>query len=302
MLANVELVDAGYMDVGIGYPDMKRMIDARLDREFLFAVGTNFEVEWTVRDETFPPRVRVAHFGDTFPSDLDRWLRAVGHEFDLRKISDDYIADTSSRNGGFDVLLVCGSDPIRLRKFLRFYKPALAGKVKIALLQSTKPRGRARLLNSGFDDVFDLKMPAPEARTRIAAIVTRMGVQPATDRDDLVVMGSIGPVDVRTLAFDRLTPRETKLLGLLAETPGRPVPIAKITERLSAEGKPIRVATIRVAISKLRQKLHDNVKVHAHEHFTYSLITRNIKRRPRNSLSKSGDLLFDVSERTRGGL
>lgn len=121
------------------------------------------------------PRARVVHFGDSVAEAKLTWLQLVGLPFDRRKISEAYVTDLGSSGDPFDILLVSGGDQVRIRRFLRINKPLLNGKLKIALMPSSKPRDRALLLSAGFDDVFDLKMNTLEARMRACTMSERMG-------------------------------------------------------------------------------------------------------------------------------
>lgn len=106
-------------------------------------------------------RARVAMFGDAANLPQYQWVQLSFPNSSQSIISESYIADFGHTRGEFDLVVVMGNDPRRLRQLMRLYRPLLSSRPKIAVMQSSNPRDRAMLLNCGFDDVFDTKMAIP---------------------------------------------------------------------------------------------------------------------------------------------
>lgn len=120
------------------------------------------------------PLSRILYLNDSNVSLRRDWLISVFTDFeDARYTELDTNLLVSSINH-YSLFLLHGDDVSRMAKIIRCNSEILAGKLKIALCHMSSPAERAILLNSGFDDVFDLKMDRVEALSRIFAIKRRM--------------------------------------------------------------------------------------------------------------------------------
>lgn len=209
---------------------------------------------------------RIALFGDSASTPLTDW---IGHTFpshSICHISESYIADVSPRNSSFDLLVVAGREVRRVRQILKFYGPALNCVPKIAMLHVTMPKERAALLNSGFDDVFELRMKVPEARARAIALVNRYAIA-ADLQPSLVLMPHLS---LFRKAAPHMTPRERSIGELLFKRYPDPVSFSELTSAMPGKA-PLGTSSLRVLISKLRLKLPSNVRINHHSSIAYSL-------------------------------
>lgn len=207
-------------------------------------------------------------FGDAANLPLFQWGELAFPNSIVSFISESYIADFGNGRGEFDLVVVMGHDPRRLRQLMRLYRPLLRSRPKIAVLQVSNPRDRVLLLNSGYDDVFEPKMPVPEAQARTVALVRRYAS---------TLMGDIPEVPENVLrsviiddAIDTLTSRQIGLLGLLLNKSPNPVAFDQLCS-CSSKRKRISAATLRVAISNLRSKLRSDVEITYHYPSSYAL-------------------------------
>lgn len=200
---------------------------------------------------------RIAIFGDTSTLPQIDWLQFVLPEQSIRPVSESYIADISPSKSDYDVLAIAGNDIRRVRYLLRIYRPLLSAKPKFAILQSTLPRDRAFLLNAGFDDVFDPRMPVPEAQARIVACAQRYAAVAegaATPSTELPQFQRLR----RMLA--QLSPRERSVCEMLLLQFPNPVGIDSLaTAHLGRQM--LAPASLRVLISTIRTKLPEDVSI-----------------------------------------
>lgn len=209
---------------------------------------------------------RILHFGNGAPPMEVACAAAFCETAQVFRITDDYTAYTDDGRHAYSVIFVVGSDPVRIRKFMRIYRPLLKGKAKIALLRDARPRVRAQILNVGFDDVFDVGMSTPEGQARIEAILARMG-----QRQNDELLREVRELHLQHYVVTPLLGREAKILSLLVAARGSPVR----NQRLAATGRsvhrPISPKSLQVLISGLRAKLKPSIRITSHGSSGYAL-------------------------------
>lgn len=217
-----------------------------------------------VRDDT----VRVFRFADCMAPELDAWISALCPLAGRRFISETYIANFMDGEEPYVVAIVAANDLERARKFLRYNKPLLSAKLKIALLPSSRPPQRATLLMAGFDDVFDARTNIAEAQLRIAAMSRRNAIYGQASRR----RGLGGSEVTLKAAFAApLTPRELQVASLLAAHTASGLPRSAILSEFGIEPQPLSHAALKVVISKLRAKLAPGWKIQSNRGYAYRL-------------------------------
>lgn len=209
---------------------------------------------------------RILHFGNGTPPAEVTCVEALCETLQVFRIADNYTAYVDDSRLAYSVLFVVGSDAVRIRKFMRIYRPLLKDKAKIAFLRDTRPRARAQILNVGFDDVFDLETTRAEAEARLEAILGRLA-QRNTDE----LLHEVIDLHLQHYVVAPLLGRESRILSLLITARGSPVR----TQRLAATGRsahrPISPKSLQVLISGLRAKLKPNVRITSHGSSGYAL-------------------------------
>lgn len=211
--------------------------------------------------------IRVAIVGEAGSTELLIWSELLQHDISVCRASENYIADIAPSRFDYDVLLIAGSDPKRIKRLLRCYAPALARRPKVALTKGNSPSERASLLRAGFDDVFDTRMPMPEARARMRAMVQRYGIARAHAPASAAVETApdYGPHLVAPA-----TGSERALLEMLLAANGRSVPATMLAGALG-RNEPLKLATIKVIVSTLRKKLRKGADIRSDRQAGYLL-------------------------------
>ncbi|MFY7836874.1 MAG: hypothetical protein ACOVQ0_11415 [Novosphingobium sp.] len=235
--------------------------EATLKRSSLF-----FQPDWAtlnVRDI----RARAALFGDGNNLPQLNWMELCFPNQTFTAVSESYIADISPAGNDFDILVVAGNDMRRLRQLLRLYRPLLHSKPKIAVMPATTPRERAALLNAGFDEVCDPRMPIPEAQARAVSLVNRYRTtalhvsQKPQNRCFL---------DESKITVTALTRREQAICSLLLEQSPNHVSISTLCNTTGA--KMITRSSLRVLTSKIRTKLREGWQIEYANPGSYALV------------------------------
>ncbi len=133
-------------------------------------------------------------------------------------------------------------------------------------------------LNIGADDYLVKPFHFDELIARINALIRRSGQQ-QTDPDDLITIDDL-TINTSQMTVDRngraieLTPKEFRLLELLARAKGRPVSKQTISEQVWDINFDTGTNTIEVYINFLRNKIdkgHDEKLIHTRPGFGYFL-------------------------------
>jgi DNA-binding response OmpR family regulator len=135
---------------------------------------------------------------------------------------------------------------------------------------------KVEALNIGADDYLVKPFHFDELTARINALIRRSGQQQA-DLDDLIVIDdlTISPSQMTVSRSGRaieLTPKEFRLLELLAKAKGRPVSKQTILEQVWDINFDTGTNTIEVYINFLRNKIdkgHDEKLIHTRPGFGY---------------------------------
>ena len=209
---------------------------------------------------------RIFYFGNTSDTPEIAHAKRLCNSAYVAKISDDYTAFVDDAKNYYNTVFVVGTDPARVRKFLRTYRPLFMRKAKIALVKESRPRSRAQMLNTGFDDVFDLDTHPLEASVRLDAILGRVAHSHAAETFDDVLK-----THMRFYADTKLLEREVRILALLIANRGMPVR-KHLPDRFNqvAATSPSRPSPLQVLISGLRGKLKPNFRIVSHGASGYS--------------------------------
>ncbi len=207
---------------------------------------------------------RYVSLDDRAREERDAAVRAIFPEaltFSYRELDTAFL---SRNHGRFHVFLLGGSDLVRIASALRRNALMLRHCAKIAISHDCQPRKIARALNAGFDDVMDVAVHSAEeivARTR--AIVARyQAVLPRTRGDDLTAIAQ----------HQLLSPRETELIAVLAESFGAPVPYAALQHRIVEHVGTLTIEHLRVIVSKVRTKLNAGYAIVPEKGIGYRLL------------------------------
>jgi DNA-binding response OmpR family regulator len=196
--------------------------------------------------------VRYLSTNDPDKTDRDKYVNSIFGEVVQRTFAYDETFLLSRASAEYDVLLIGGSDPQRMGRFLRANRALLNDIARVAVVTGSTPALRARMLNAGFDDVFDIaRTPVEEARVRAVAISRDHAITRHTQSSVGQMSSVLEPICNPT----SLTPREFALLWLMATNLGRPVPVAQMAHEI-AHTDPARFRrAIKVSMSNLRRKL-----------------------------------------------
>lgn len=208
---------------------------------------------------------RIFYFGNASDTPEIAHAKRLCNSAYVAKISDDYTAFVDDAKNYYNTVFVVGTDPARVRKFLRTYRPLFMRKAKIALVKESRPRSRAQMLNTGFDDVFDLETHPLEASVRLDAILGRVAHSHAAETFDDVLK-----THMRFYADTKLLEREVRILALLIANRGMPVRKHLLTASTKSPHKSITPKSLQVLISGLRGKLKPNFRIVSHGASGYS--------------------------------
>lgn len=211
--------------------------------------------------------IRMAVIGEAGYSNLLVWSELLHGDIVVCRTSENYLADISPNRFDYDVLIIAGNDTKRIKRLLRHYAAALTQKPKLALTRAGSPSERAALLRAGFDDVFETRMPVPEAQARMRALVQRYEIAQAIHVAP--TKRTVG--DGWDLHFAKQpSDREMALFELLLAAKGSAVP-GRTLARALGRNEPLKPATIKVIVSSLRKKLRDGVDIRADRQNGYAL-------------------------------
>ena len=205
-------------------------------------------------------RVRLIGVRDQFSDFRLSWLSSIFLKIEVFDFNSQETYAISVAERDYDVLFVGANDALRVAKFVRSNAPLLANRASFALIDQADPQRRARVLNAGFDDVFDLARTAPEeAIIRVAAVWRRYKMVEELKRAEFEKSAA-----VREIADgSELGRREILLLETLHEKLGRPVSYYSLMKICSNDYEVITFDHLKVLISNLRKKLNRSYKISA---------------------------------------
>lgn len=214
-----------------------------------------------------PNAVRILYINDKNYEARAQWLAGIFPSDQIFKYSPENTRAISSASY-FNIVMVHGDDVPRISKIIRENSEAFAGKVKIAVCSRSWPPDRARLLNAGFDDIFDLRMDPLEARARVAALMRRRLLSQTRQAPPISQQLLI---EMQGYVTSKLTFRETEIFAKLLEKRGQPVSIAVLGTSFRNKTGGMKKAALRVFLCRLRKKLKDNVQIVSENGVSYIL-------------------------------
>lgn len=209
---------------------------------------------------------RALYFGNGDPGPETALARAISGRVQFHRITDDYVGHVDDSREYYNTLFVTGSDPVRIRKLIRIYRPVLKTKAKIVIIREVRPGVRAQLLNAGFDDVFDGDMSAAEGAARVRAVLGRI----AQSRQAKVIE-EVRDLHLQHFTREPLLGREARVLSMLVAARGSPVRSNQLAISGRSTHRPISTKSLQVLISGLRAKLHPNLRIVSQGPAGYSL-------------------------------
>lgn len=210
---------------------------------------------------------RILYFGNAGPTPEAVLAREIVTTGQLFRISDDYTAYIDDSREFYNVLFVVGSDPVRIRKFMRIYRDLLKTKAKIALVRDARPAARAQILNTGFDDVFGAEISPVEGLARIHAILGRIVM-----RQQEETLGELAELHLQHYAVQPLLGREARLLAMLVSAKGSPVRSQQLATSSKSTHRQISIKSLQVLVSGLRTKLKPHLQIVSHGPSGYALV------------------------------
>ena len=217
-------------------------------------------------------RTRYLSSNDPSRERRDAYVQLAFSSIEIRPFVDDETFALSRAHVDYDILIVGGGDITRMRRFVRANRSILSSIVKIALLHGSNPPRRARLLTSGYDDVFDSdKMPTLEAKARIIASRHRyQSVQRARH---------VWQARKNDIAFIcehiALSPRHLNVLVILAGNIGAPVSIDTLCRLVKPADTFSFKRSIKGTISTIRRSLKPGFQIEASGVGGYRLFAMN---------------------------
>ena len=213
-------------------------------------------------------RTRYLSTNDSFKNEHDAFVANIFDYTQIRQFSDDETFALSRAADDYDILIIGGSDPLRMGRFLRANRFLLNNIATIAVLHGSTPPRRARLLNVGFDDVIDsARMPVDEAMARIAAITQRYAVTRQVHHSMHEKKAGIAHLCNPT----ELTPRELALLAALSRNAGQAVAVSQLCRVIDPADPAKFKRSIKVSMSNLRRKLTPGYRIQTNFQGAYGL-------------------------------
>lgn len=158
----------------------------------------------------------------------------------------------------FNVLILGGDDTVRITKYIRANAKLLAGRLIIVLTSRSNPTKRARLLNAGCDDVFDIdRMEIAEAAARLTAHIARHEIYRQSFREEQIQLGKLNEI----VKINRCSSRELELIRIFVSHSASFVSYLKIRSLVGDHHSLASENHMKVFISNLRKKLQDNYKI-----------------------------------------
>lgn len=204
-------------------------------------------------------RARYVSMGDSDAPSRLAWLSEVFLSLEKKPYISGDLRYLSAAQSGFDVLLIGGNDTRRIASLVRRNFPILGNKLLIALTRGSTPQRRAQLLNSGYDDVFDIDRTVPiEAIARLKAMRARQISVQLRDRAAQTRNVRLAMVCKDVLS---LSPRQRQILSLLIERPGTPISLPRLQTECSRTHEPISRKNVQVVVCQIRRKLRCAFKI-----------------------------------------
>jgi hypothetical protein len=157
-----------------------------------------------------------------------------------------------------DILIVSSSDSERVARFMKMNLPLCRNIPKISVSDGLHPRKRAKLLNSGLDDVFDTKNSRPkEAELRILSIYNRYKSLRRNSEFRSVFFKLLSEI----CDYEILSPPQMRILLKLISNKGQPCSNYSLQIAGATGSEPISLEHLRVLIHYIRSTLDDNYDI-----------------------------------------
>lgn len=171
----------------------------------------------------------------------------------------------------YDVLLIGGQDTARIARYIRVNAKLLAGRLIIVLTSRSSPTKRARMLNAGCDDVFDVdRMEIDLAVARLSALLARHEVYQKAFQE---AQRQITKLD-EIAELSRCSSKEIEIIRLFVLRNSSFVTYINIRSVLGDHFSPISENHMKVFISNLRKKLRPEFKITAITGLGYKLLKK----------------------------
>jgi DNA-binding response OmpR family regulator len=171
----------------------------------------------------------------------------------------------------YDVLLIGGEDTIRIARYIKANAKLLAGRLILVLTSRSSPTKRARMLNAGCDDVFDVdRMEIDEAVARLSALLARHEVYRKAFQEAQKQITKLDEI----AELSRCSSKEIELIRLFILQKSSFVSYINIRSVLGDHFSPISENHMKVFISNLRKKLRHEFKISAVTGLGYKLLKK----------------------------
>jgi len=216
-----------------------------------------------------PCSIRYLSMNDLHRGARDTWLQDAFTNVEYHTFADLETGFLSVAERDYAVLIIGGNDPVRTARFLKANRPILELKAKIALMHRSHAIKRAKVLNAGFDDVFDsARMSPEEAQARSAAIIARYRASADVVRSEQELTDVLG----RVAHVHLLGKRERQLLVLLTARIGEPVTYYRLRTSLGRDSEEISYNYLKVLASNVRAKLKPPYVILPSDHNAYRIV------------------------------
>lgn len=219
----------------------------------------------------FPNRsFRYISIDDRSQVERNQYLSNIVPSFDSFAFGDSstYALSTEPH---YDVLFIGGEDSVRIAKYIRLNAKLLTGRLTLILTARSSPSKRARLLNAGSDDVFDIdRMEPTEAATRLLGHMARHEIY---RQSFLNLQTQYAQIDEVVDAI-KCSQREIELVRLFVASKANFISYSKIKNVMGGLFDPVSENNMKVKISNLRKKLKPNSSIIAKPGLGYALYVK----------------------------
>lgn len=203
--------------------------------------------------------IRYITMGDSDKICRDQWVKQIMPNVEEFEFSSFFFNPTSKASSFYDAIIIGGSDISRSIKYIKNSMPLLHSVAKICVLNGSNPLQRSRLINGGFDDVFDIaKVSKSEAISRIFSIVRRYRLSL-----NLFQEGSSLENKLRTIcSLHNVSDRQKKILILFLQKNNKFITYNQLKNSISDDTfSEITFNNLKVIISNLRKHLTSDCRI-----------------------------------------
>lgn len=244
--------------------------------EMEISASSPAEVIETIDDEN-EIRANYATMSDGSQALRDAWVEKCFPKLRAFPFNPDGSNVVSRAECVYDAILVGGPDIPRAIKFLKNFETITQSVMKIAILNNSNASKRAKLLNAGFDDVFDIsKISIKEAQARALSMHARYEAA----RISLNVENSLNYEISKISDVHLMSKREKYIVESFLNSHNFYISYERLQQIIfnyrdntyfSHDDK-ITFNNLKVIVSNLRRKLKQNVKLKSKYNQGYELI------------------------------